>query len=120
MRTTVRLCDRVLADAKKYAAETGRTLTSVLEDALREACPALHAREKKDRPPQDRKRRWRATGSRLGRYGSTARPDGILRWSSPMSTCLSTHIGRILPTTPPSGRGSRAWSMAPARMRFPI
>ena len=36
MRTTVRLDDRVLADAKKYAAETGRTLTSVLEDALRE------------------------------------------------------------------------------------
>jgi hypothetical protein len=36
MRTTVRLDDRLLAEAKKYAAETGRTLTSVLEDALRE------------------------------------------------------------------------------------
>jgi hypothetical protein len=36
MRTTVRLDERLLAEAKKYAAETGRTLTSVLSDALRE------------------------------------------------------------------------------------
>ena len=36
MRTTVRLDDHLLAEAKKYAIETGRTLTSVLEDALRE------------------------------------------------------------------------------------
>ncbi len=37
MRTTVRLDDQLLADAKKCAAETGRTLTAVLEDALRES-----------------------------------------------------------------------------------
>jgi hypothetical protein len=37
MRTTMRIDERLLADAKKLAAETGRTLTSVLEDALREA-----------------------------------------------------------------------------------
>lgn len=37
MRTTVRLDERLLAEAKKYAAESGRTLTSVLEDALRQA-----------------------------------------------------------------------------------
>lgn len=36
MRTTVRLDDRLLAAAKQLAAETGRTLTAVLEDALRE------------------------------------------------------------------------------------
>jgi hypothetical protein len=36
MRTTVRLDERLLAQAKKLAAESGRTLTSVLEDALRE------------------------------------------------------------------------------------
>jgi hypothetical protein len=36
MRTTVRLDDHLLASAKKLAAETGRTLTAVLEDALRE------------------------------------------------------------------------------------
>lgn len=36
MRTTVRLDERLLAEAKKLAAESGRTLTAVLEDALRE------------------------------------------------------------------------------------
>jgi hypothetical protein len=37
MRTTVRLDDRILAEAKKVAADTGRTLTAVIEDALRVA-----------------------------------------------------------------------------------
>jgi hypothetical protein len=37
MRTTVRLDEHLLAEAKKLAAETGRTLTAILEDALREA-----------------------------------------------------------------------------------
>ena len=37
MRTTIRLDDALLADAKVLAARTGRTLTSVIEDALREA-----------------------------------------------------------------------------------
>jgi hypothetical protein len=50
MRTTVRLDDRVLAEAKKYAAETGRTLTSVLEDALRETLARRSARTKGIRP----------------------------------------------------------------------
>ena len=36
MRTTVRLNDQLLSEAKKYAADTGRTLTALLEDALRE------------------------------------------------------------------------------------
>ena len=36
MRTTVRLDDRLLADAKHLAAESGRTLTAVIEDSLRE------------------------------------------------------------------------------------
>ncbi|MFZ0589423.1 MAG: ribbon-helix-helix protein, CopG family [Bryobacteraceae bacterium] len=36
MRTTVRLDDAILVEAKKLAAETGRSLTSVIEDALRE------------------------------------------------------------------------------------
>lgn len=35
MRTTVRLDDRLLREAKQYAAHHGRTLTAVLEDALR-------------------------------------------------------------------------------------
>lgn len=35
MRTTIRLDDQLLRDAKAHAARTGRTLTSVIEDALR-------------------------------------------------------------------------------------
>jgi hypothetical protein len=37
MRTTVRLDDHLLAEAKKQAARSGKTLTAVLEDALRES-----------------------------------------------------------------------------------
>ena len=37
MRTTVRLDDALLAEAKTAAAKSGRTLTQVIEDALREA-----------------------------------------------------------------------------------
>lgn len=37
MRTTVRLDDQLLTEAKKLAAETGTTLTAVMEDALRAA-----------------------------------------------------------------------------------
>jgi len=36
MRTTIRLDDQLLADAKRYAAKQGVTLTRVIEDALRE------------------------------------------------------------------------------------
>ncbi len=36
-RTTVRLNEQLLVEAKKLAASTGRTLTAVLEDALRAA-----------------------------------------------------------------------------------
>ena len=37
MRTTIRLDGPLLDEAKQYAAESGRTLTAVIEDALREA-----------------------------------------------------------------------------------
>jgi Arc/MetJ family transcription regulator len=37
MRTTIRLDDDLLTSAKRAAAESGRTLTAVIEDALREA-----------------------------------------------------------------------------------
>ena len=43
MRTTVRLDEHLLREAKQYAAESGRTLTSLIEDALREAV-ARHRR----------------------------------------------------------------------------
>ncbi|MEX2196029.1 MAG: YlcI/YnfO family protein [Thermoleophilaceae bacterium] len=35
MRTTIRLDDELLAEAKQAAARSGRTLTAVIEDALR-------------------------------------------------------------------------------------
>ncbi len=35
MRTTLRLDDRLLADVKKLAIDTGRTFAQVVEDALR-------------------------------------------------------------------------------------
>jgi hypothetical protein len=44
MRTTVRLDDALLAEAKAHAAKTGRTLTQVLEDALRESLARRDAR----------------------------------------------------------------------------
>lgn len=37
MRTTIRLDDELLARAKALAVRTGRTLTAVIEDALRAA-----------------------------------------------------------------------------------
>lgn len=37
MRTTIRLNERLLQEAKRHALETGRTLTALIEDALREA-----------------------------------------------------------------------------------
>jgi hypothetical protein len=36
MRTTIRLNDQLLRDAKSLAAKTGRSLTSVIEDSLRQ------------------------------------------------------------------------------------
>jgi hypothetical protein len=37
MRTTIRLDDELLAEAKALAARTGRTLTQVIQDAVRQA-----------------------------------------------------------------------------------
>ncbi|HSO55232.1 MAG TPA: type II toxin-antitoxin system VapB family antitoxin [Actinomycetes bacterium] len=41
MRTTIYIDDALLAEAKQVAARTGRSLTAVVEDALRES---LHRR----------------------------------------------------------------------------
>jgi predicted transcriptional regulator len=49
MRTTVRLDDQLLRAAKQKAAETGRTLTAVIEDALRQALAVRPAKEKSAR-----------------------------------------------------------------------
>ena len=51
MRTTVRIDDRLLAEAKAQAARSGRTLAAVVEDALRVAL-ARRDRPGADRPPE--------------------------------------------------------------------
>lgn len=55
MRTTIRLDDDLLAEAKAHAARTGRTLTALIEDALRAllAQAAAGPRRKGPRLPTD-------------------------------------------------------------------
>jgi len=50
MRTTVRLDDDLLRRTKALAAQTGRTLTAVIEDALREAIARQRRRRARPRP----------------------------------------------------------------------
>lgn len=45
MRTTVRIDDELLAEAKSLGVRTGRTLTKVIEDALRETLARGRAAE---------------------------------------------------------------------------
>ena len=49
MRTTVRLDDDLLRQTKAFASRTGRTLTAVIEDALREALARRHSRPARPR-----------------------------------------------------------------------
>ncbi len=49
MRTTIRLDEQLLTQAKEFAARTGRTLTAVIEDALRRAL--ADAKRAKKGPP---------------------------------------------------------------------
>ncbi len=49
MRTTIRLDDKLLAEAKQLAAQTRRTLTAVIEDALREVLARRKKRPKGER-----------------------------------------------------------------------
>ena len=46
-RTTVRLDDDLFRKTRAFAAETGRTLTAVIEDALREVLARQHARRER-------------------------------------------------------------------------
>jgi hypothetical protein len=48
MRTTITIDDALLAEVKQVAARTGRTLTAVVEDALRES---LSRRRRHGREP---------------------------------------------------------------------
>jgi hypothetical protein len=47
MRTTIRLDDHLLAEAKQRAARSGLTLTAVIEQALRESFSRRERREQK-------------------------------------------------------------------------
>ena len=49
MRTTIRLDDQLLAQAKRVAHATGRTLTAVIEDALRAALAQRRSGPKRGR-----------------------------------------------------------------------
>ncbi len=50
MRTTIHIQDHLFAELKRIAAESGRTLTGVIHDALRES---LSRRRSVDRPAVD-------------------------------------------------------------------
>lgn len=63
MRTTVRLDEHLLAQAKRHAAETGKTLTAVLEDALR---ASLARRDAGARPKRVRLKTVKGGGIRAG------------------------------------------------------
>ena len=63
MRTTIRLDERLFAEAKKYAAESGQTLTSVIADALRETLARRRAPGKRKLV---RLRTIKGTGVRAG------------------------------------------------------
>jgi hypothetical protein len=63
MRTTINLPDPLLADARRVAAETGRTLTAVIEDAVREA---LSRRGQSRREPPVQLTTFRGSGLQPG------------------------------------------------------
>ena len=63
MRTTIRLDDDLLREAKRHAAATGRTLTAVIEDALRET---LGRRRKPDSRPRLRLKTVGGSGTQPG------------------------------------------------------
>ena len=43
MRTTIHIDDHLFAELKKAAADTGKTLTAIIQDALRESLRRRHA-----------------------------------------------------------------------------
>ena len=63
MRTTVRLDEHLLAQAKRHAAESGKTLTAVLEQALRES---LARRTQQAKARRVRLRTVKGSGVRAG------------------------------------------------------
>lgn len=64
MRTTVRLPDDLMRQVKRLAADTERTLTQLIEDALREALGRARRRAPEEEP--FRVLTFRGTGLRPG------------------------------------------------------
>ncbi len=50
MRTTIRLDEKLLKEAKRQAAEAGVTLTAIIEESLRERLARKHALTKSRQP----------------------------------------------------------------------
>ncbi len=49
MRTTIRINDQLLNEAKQLAARSGKSLTSIIEDALRESLARQRGSVKRER-----------------------------------------------------------------------
>jgi hypothetical protein len=64
MRTTIRLDDDLLRAAKSHAAATGRTLTALIEDALRETLG--RRRRRRGSRPQIKLRTVAGSGTQPG------------------------------------------------------
>jgi hypothetical protein len=83
MRTTVRLDDKLLAEAKKLAVDTGRTFTQVIEDALRMSL--AQRREKKQVKPV-----------KLYTYGGNGLQPGVdLNNNAALADLMDQHDGLI-------------------------
>ena len=63
MRTTIRVDEHLLAQAKRHAVESGKTLTAVIEDALRES---LARRVMSAKPKPIRLKTFKGNGVRAG------------------------------------------------------
>ena len=63
MRTTIRLDDHLLREAKDVAARSGKTLTALVEDALRETIARHRQRAQR---PRVRLPTFKGQGLRLG------------------------------------------------------
>ena len=71
-RTTVRLDEQLLKDAKRLALETGRTLTAVMEEALRAALAQRPKPARKHVPlPVSKQRGWVLPGVNLDDNAAT-------------------------------------------------
>ncbi|MGB7413902.1 MAG: DUF6364 family protein [Thermosynechococcaceae cyanobacterium] len=72
MRTTVRINDQLLTAAKQYAAQSGHTLASLIEDALREVL------SRQQQSPQRSRVKLKIVGGRGTRPGIDLNDSALL------------------------------------------